>query len=65
MAYTNDQLNTLENAIAQGARRVKYGDKEVEYMSLAEMLQARNIMRAELGLDNKSRRTFGEFNKGL
>lgn len=69
MAYTVEQLTILETAIAQGATRVKYADKEVEYRSLNEMLQLRTEMRDELGLNgpdpNKGRRRYGVFSKGL
>lgn len=48
--YTLEMYNALCAAIAQGARRVKYSDKEVEYMSLAEMLSIKDLMEQELGL---------------
>lgn len=37
--YTEDDLKAIKSAYAQGAFRVKYADKEVEYRSLAEMKQ--------------------------
>ena len=58
-SFTLDQLKSLESAIADGALKVKYSDKEVEYRSLEEMLKIRDIMRNALGL-NKS-----TGNKGL
>jgi hypothetical protein len=36
-AFTVGQLASLKSAYAQGAIRVRYSDKEVEYRSLAEM----------------------------
>lgn len=64
--YTPEMLAALELAIAQGARDVYYGDKRVSYRSLEEMLQIRNVMRAELGMtSNFNRRKFAEHNKGL
>ena len=67
MAYTLDQLTALESAIAQGATRVKYSDKEVEYRGLDEMNRIRQQMREELGLvvPVQSRRTYAEFDKGF
>lgn len=66
MAYTQTQLDTLNAAIAQGALKVKYGDKEVEYRSLTDMIRTKSLMEAELGLTKPgSGRTFAEFNKGL
>lgn len=73
-SFTQDQLNALEGAIAEGALRVKYSDKEVEYRSLEEMLKIRDIMRNALGLNSacpQSKGLFGgkrlkmEHSKGL
>jgi hypothetical protein len=50
MAWTTEQLAALEDAIAQGALRVRYADKEVEYRSLAEMMQLRDNMQTALSL---------------
>lgn len=49
-SYTLDQLNTITQAIAEGATRVKYQDKEVEYRSLQEMREIKAEMEADLGL---------------
>lgn len=54
VAYTTEQLNTLEAAIADGALTVKYGDKLTTYRSLDEMIRIRNLMRDELGLNGTS-----------
>jgi hypothetical protein len=65
-AWTTDDLAALEKAVAQGALRVKYGDKEVEYRSLSEMMRLVDMMRKDLGLaSTTSGRKFAEFNKGL
>ena len=48
--YTLQQYNTLTAAIAQGALKVKYADKEVDYRSLDEMLRIAAIMAADLGI---------------
>jgi hypothetical protein len=64
--YTTEQYNTLCEAIAQGALKVKYADKEVEYRSLNEMLRIRDLMAEELGLKKSgSGRLFANFNKGF
>ena len=66
MAYTQEQLTTLQAAIALGANMVKYGDKTVIYNSLSDMLRAESIMKAELFPTLiPSRRKFAEFSKGL
>lgn len=59
--YTVEKLKLLEDAIADGIRRVKYTDKEIEYRSLAEMKQIARDMRNALGL-NQTKRSKG---KGL
>lgn len=65
MAYTQPQLDALETAIAEGALKVEYGDKKVEYRSLNEMIRIRDIMRSELGQLPKPRRTLASFSKGV
>jgi hypothetical protein len=66
MAYTVEQVATLEAAIAQGATSVQYADKKVEYRTLADMRSVLNDMKNELGLlTGKKRRFFPSFNKGL
>lgn len=52
--FTLEKLQALEDAIADGALRVKYSDKEVQYRSLDEMMKIRATMRKELCLDNSS-----------
>lgn len=67
MAYTLEQIQILENAIATGSKVVKYGDKEVEYRSLTEMKQTLDMMKEDLGLTDRKKdtRRYGSFNKGL
>jgi hypothetical protein len=65
MAYTSEQLTTLEAAIAQGALEVEYKDKRVKYRSLAEMNELRRQMQVELGTFTTNGRRFAEFSKGL
>ena len=66
MAFTLDQLNALDAAIASGTKSVKYADKEVEYQSLADMLRVRDLMAQELGLTTAaSKRKYASYNKGV
>jgi hypothetical protein len=68
MAWTENDLVVLEKAIAQGATRVKYADKEVEYRSLQDMLIIRQQIIEELfpGVnDLPPGRKFGTFDKGI
>lgn len=51
--FTFADLTALEKAIAEGVRRVKYTDKEIEYRSLDEMMKARALMRDALGVKKR------------
>lgn len=51
--YTQEQYNTLCEAIAMGATKVKYSDKEVEYRSLADMERIKRMMESDLGIAKK------------
>ena len=66
MAWTQTQLDALEEAIAQGSLSVQYGDKRVQYRSLDEMLRLRDLMRKELGkITAGSTTVLSKFGKGL
>lgn len=66
MAYTQLEYDTLVKAIAQGALVVKYGDKEVTYRSLSDMLKLKGIIEAELTpAAVKPSRRFAQHSKGL
>jgi hypothetical protein len=66
MSFSTTDLAILESAIAQGALKVKYSDKEITYRSLSEMLQIRAMMRASLGLvSGQAQRIKAEFSKGI
>lgn len=51
MAWSVEQLEALERAIASGKLSVQYQDRRVTYNSISEMLVARRLLRKELGLD--------------
>jgi len=48
MAFTSADLDAINSAIASGAKRVRFQTHEVEYQSVAEMLRARDVIKAEL-----------------
>lgn len=48
MAWTIAERDALKKAIAQGAQRVRFGDRDVEYRSLEEMRQTLALIDAEL-----------------
>lgn len=64
--YTIEQYNALIDAIAQGAKKVKYGEKEVEYRDLDEMLRLKIEMEKCLfpELYPNNGRRFASFSKG-
>ncbi len=55
--------DALVRAIYEGALKVEYGDKKVEYRSLNEMVRIKQMIEAELG-GGKPRRTYAGFSKG-
>ena len=61
MAYTANDLASIEQAIAMGVKKVKYGDKETEYHSIQDMIALRDQIKAELGgvSSIQNRRTMG------
>lgn len=48
MAYTQKHLDAVEAAIARGEKTVRYADRTVEYRSVDELLQARDVIRTSL-----------------
>lgn len=48
MAFTSADLDAINAAIAQGAKRVRFQTHEVEYQTIAEMLRARDVIKAEI-----------------
>jgi hypothetical protein len=66
MSFSLEQLQLLEEAIAQGALSVKYQDKEIHYSTLDDMLKARDLIRRQLGLTKNSYlRMYTQFKNGL
>jgi hypothetical protein len=50
MAFTQAQLDAIEEGIAAGTTSVSYEGKSVTYRSLDDMLRVRAIIRSALGL---------------
>ena len=56
MAFTGTEIDALKAAIAQGALRVRFGEREVTYRSLAEMKEILGMMESEVaGSDGRAR----------
>jgi hypothetical protein len=64
MAWTQDQLTAIEQAIASGTTRVKYKDREVQYASLEELMRVRQMMLDELQ-PSRSKTRYPSFDRDL
>lgn len=72
MAYTQQQIDELEAAIAMGALTVRYstpgGDRQVTYRSLAEMISILALMKQSVDSEStlvRSGIVYPSFSKGL
>lgn len=65
MAYTQELLDALKCALAEGAKTVRYQDKWIEYRSFAEMKQIIDLMENELNNKKRCVRIKGKFDKGV
>lgn len=67
MAYTQNQLDALNEAIVSGHLRVTYDGKTVEYRSLEDMIRIRDMIANQLGQGSTAaeRRVTPAFSKGL
>ncbi len=50
--YTDQQLQALRDALANGVRRVKFGDREIEYRTIDELKQAIATAEADVAKDS-------------
>lgn len=59
MAFTVEQLNSIDDAIASGKLKVAFNGREVVYRSMSDLKSARDLIRQELmqsGAIQKSKR---------
>jgi hypothetical protein len=64
MAFTQAQLDALENSIATGSLSCEFDGKRVNYRSLDEMMRIRSTIQEALGLNaRKSRFSLAGFTK--
>lgn len=59
MAFTQEQLDALDDAISRGVRKVEYDGESVTYESMSEMLRLKSIMERQLSGNVTTRRVFG------
>lgn len=64
MAFSQAQLDAIEEGIAAGTTSVSYEGKSVSYRSLDEMLRIRGIIRAALGLTSLPVTVLAEHSRG-
>lgn len=65
MAYTQDQLNALEIALARGEHRVTFADKTVEYRSVEDLKAAIREVKRGLKITNSPRQIRVTSDKGF
>lgn len=66
MGFSQQEIEAIQKAIALGALKVKYQDREVQYRSLDEMIEILNMMQKSVGnISGKLRVINPEFSKGL
>lgn len=50
--YTEQQLQALRDALANGMRRVRFADREIEYRSVEELKAAIAVAEADVAKSN-------------
>lgn len=63
MAFSTDDLEVIERAIATGELRVRYADREVEYRSIEDLIKARRLILN--GLNGRAKQTRVVADKGF
>lgn len=53
--YTEQQLQALRDALANGVRRVRFGDREIEYRSIEELKTAIAAAEADVAKNSGER----------
>jgi hypothetical protein len=52
MAWTQADLDALDNAIKSGTRQVRFADREVTYASMQDLILARNFASEQIAAAN-------------
>lgn len=66
MAYTQNDLDAVESAIAQGILNIRYADgRSVQYRSVSELKEARDIIKKSLSTIKRPRSYRARTSKGL
>ncbi|MEX3915983.1 phage head-tail joining protein [Paraburkholderia sp. BR10872] len=56
MAFTQQDLNAVERAIASGTLTVEYSGKKVTFRQVGELLAARDTIKSDLATQNPTAR---------
>jgi hypothetical protein len=64
MAFTSSDLDAINAAIATGELTVEYNGRRVTYRSMADLLQAKRVIEAELQLQPRPRTSLAYRDKG-
>ncbi|KJS36673.1 MAG: hypothetical protein VR70_13790 [Rhodospirillaceae bacterium BRH_c57] len=65
MAFTQSQLDALENAIASGQLTVTYDGKSITYRNMGELLRAHDIIKRSLSKAGTSAVSTPVFDRGV
>lgn len=66
MAFTQDDLDRLDKAIAQGVLSLSFADgRSVTFSSFKELIERRNFVAQQLGQTAGRQRIFTEYTKGV
>ncbi len=66
-SWTQADITALEAAVKGGTLRVRFGDREVQYQSMGEMLKLLQTMKDAVAIKEgtgSSRTTYARFRKG-
>lgn len=66
MAFTADQLSALETAAATGQLSVRFGDREIRYQALGDLMRAIDRARQDVQATGTRRQTrrYPEYSRG-
>lgn len=66
MAFTTDDLDAIDRAIATGTREVSFEDgRRVQYNSLDELLRARDYISNKLGISAGRQRIYMKHDRDI
>ncbi len=64
MPYSQADIDALETAIASGAKKVKFSDRETEYRDLGEMRDILKTMKASVSGSKRMAYTYSRYERG-